>query len=197
MENIIYEKSYPQAPYNVSEIYRYGGVGEITPELSALVSECIKLCDGAFFNKLCYGVYDITRKGDTIDFGFTKLTSRTLGTNLKDCNKVIVFTATVGIEIDRLVNRYGKISPSKAVILQAVGAERIETLCNTFNDEIKSEFKTVPRISPGYGDFPLEFQREIFNLIMPAKRIGLNLNESFLMSPTKSVTALIGLKASP
>lgn len=194
MENIIFEKSYPITAIDKGEVYRYGGVGEVTPEIEALVDECIDECKGKFINKLCYGIFGIKTEGNTVDFGFAKITSDTLVRNLKGCGRVIIFASTVGIEIDRLIARYSAISPSKAVIFQAIGAERIESLCDTFNNEIKKEYETVPRISPGYGDIPMEFQRDIFNLLSPNKRIGLMLNKSFLMSPTKSVTALIGLK---
>ncbi len=194
MDTVILEKSYPLSPIDEKEVYRYSGVGEVTPEMEALLRECISLCEGKFKNNLCYGVYEIKSDGESVDFGFSKVKSQTLVKNLKDCNRVIIFCATVGIEIDRLVARYGTISPAKAVMLQAIGAERIESLCNTFNEDIKREYNTVPRISPGYGDFPLEFQREIFKLLSPSKRMGLTLNESLLMSPTKSVTAVVGVK---
>jgi len=50
-----------------------------------------------------------------------------------------------------------------------------------------------PRFSPGYGDLPLETQREIFDVLDCSRRIGLMLNDSLLMSPTKSVTAFVGV----
>ena len=49
-----------------------------------------------------------------------------------------------------------------------------------------------PRFSPGYGDLPLALQREVFAALDCPRRIGLTLSDSLLMSPTKSVTALIG-----
>ena len=51
-----------------------------------------------------------------------------------------------------------------------------------------------PRFSAGYGDLPLEYQRRIFDLLDPPTHIGLTLNDSYLMSPSKSVTALIGVE---
>jgi len=49
------------------------------------------------------------------------------------------------------------------------------------------------RFSPGYRDLPLTLQREIFTLLEPSRRIGLSLNASLLMSPSKSVTAIVGI----
>ena len=93
-----------------------------------------------------------------------------------------------------MIAKYGAISPSRAFMLQAIGAERIEALCNKFNSEISAKSQTAPRFSPGYGDLPIELQREIFLALDCPKRIGLTLNQSLLMSPTKSVTAIIGIR---
>ena len=85
-----------------------------------------------------------------------------------------------------------------SVCLQAIGAERIEALCNAFSLEMKNEYAKSgrslrPRFSAGYGDLPLELQREIFNALGCERRIGLTLNDSLIMSPSKSVTAIIGI----
>ena len=80
--------------------------------------------------------------------------------------------------------------------MQALGAERIEALCDAFCDSLISEKGVLlrPRFSPGYGDLPLEVQKDIFSLLECHKRIGVSLNESLLMSPSKSVTAFVGLE---
>ena len=110
-------------------------------------------------------------------------------------------------EIDALIDRAveiskgafcGKVSPSMAVCLQALGAERIEALCDQFCADMArkqgSTGKSLrPRFSPGYGDFPLEAQKDIFTVLGCDRRIGLTLNNSLIMSPTKSVTAIIGI----
>ena len=49
------------------------------------------------------------------------------------------------------------------------------------------------RFSPGYGDLPLDVQKNIFPLLDCERKIGLTLNESLIMSPSKSVTAFVGM----
>ena len=101
----------------------------------------------------------------------------------------------IGHEIDRLIKKYGVISPAKAVVFQGLGAERIEALCDLFCADLESEGLTArPRFSPGYGDLPLELQRDIFRTLDCPRRIGATLNQSLLISPTKSVSAVVGLK---
>ena len=124
--------------------------------------------------------------------------SQGLCRNLQGCDKVILFAATVGLAPDRLIARYGRLSPTKALCMQAIGADRIESLCDAFCDELAADYAAEgyqlrPRFSPGYGDFPLDAQKAFFQALDCHRKIGLSLNDSLLMSPSKSVTALIGL----
>ena len=101
--------------------------------------------------------------------------------------------------MDRLIARAGAISPARATLFQALGSERVESLCDAFNDKIKSEAESRgmiarPRVSAGYGDIPLDMQRQIFAYLDCARMIGVSLGDNLWMSPSKSVTAIIGLQ---
>ena len=117
-----------------------------------------------------------------------------LSDNLKHCKNAVVFAATIGVETDRLIQKYGYISPAKAVMIDAIGAERIEALCDTFVKNIQAELNAElkPRFSAGYGDLSITTQKDIFNLLTPSKYIGISINDSMLISPSKSVTAFVG-----
>ncbi len=200
----VYTKSFILPEIDRREVMRYAGIvphsgEEPSAELSAILDECIAMCESTFATRVCYCEAKIAAEDACVDLGFCKVDSRHLSKNLVGCESAVIFAATAGNEIDRLIAKQGVISPARAVILNAVGAERIEALCEEFNSEIKKEkqalgFVCVPRFSPGYGDLPLEFQKDIFALLDCHKRIGLTLNESLLMSPSKSVTAIIGVK---
>ncbi len=186
MENVVYTKNYLSPPIDKKEILRYAGVGENSSELERLIDECIEEILPKLVYKVCFCELDI----NNFDLG----NSCDLEKNLKDCSSVVIFCATIGIEIDRLIARYKSVSPVKSLLFQAIGAERIESLCDLFNNEIKEQKRaTRPRFSAGYGDFLLDAQKDIFKILNPSKRIGVNLNESLLMSPSKSVTAIIGI----
>ena len=187
-------KNYAPMPFDKSEILRYAQAKGESPELDLIIDECIGEVSDKLLYKVCYGEFDISVDQPNIDFGFMNITSKDLSKNLKDCKKTVVFGATVGIELDRLILRYGRISPVKALIFQAIGAERIEALADAFNNEIKEKYITVPRFSAGYGDFSVYKQTDIFNILDCGRKIGLTLNDSMMMSPTKSVTAIIGIK---
>ena len=194
--SIIKTKTYNLNTINKSEVLRYLGVKAIDETTDALVNECIEESVHCFVYRVCSTECEIKIDGDIIDFGFMKLKSIALEKNLRGCTSVVLFAATIGIGIDRLIARYSRISPSKAVVFQAIGAERIESLCDALNSEVNSCHDTAPRFSPGYGDFPLSAQRDIFAILDCGRKIGLTLNDSMLMSPSKSVTAIIGIKGS-
>ena len=62
------------------------------------------------------------------------------------------------------------------------------------NDELKEKYDLVPRFSCGYGELTLALQADIFKALPCEKTLGITLNSSFLMTPTKSVTAIIGIR---
>ena len=195
-------KKYDEPQINIKEILRYMGCKDHTDDMIALVNGCLEEMKGKLSYRVCYDIFDITASAEGVDLGFVKCESKGLATNLDGCQKAVVFAATVGIEIDRLIAKYSRLSPSKALCFQAIGAERIESLCNAFNDEISNDFLAEglysrPRFSPGYGDLSLDIQKDIFNYLDCPRKIGLSLNESLLMSPSKSVTAIIGLSNTP
>ena len=204
---MIYVKEYNAPPINYSEILRYASAKESSEVVDELIEDCISELDDLLSFKICYGVFKVENNvfdiGSEITYScnlsFTKTVSKDLYTNLKDCSEFIVFASTIGLEIDRLIRKYSHISPAKAVVLQAYGAERIESLCNVFIDDIKKEdFMTGkvmhPRFSPGYGDLSINIQKDIFKVLDCSKHIGLSLNNNLLMSPSKSATAIIGIE---
>ena len=128
-----------------------------------------------------------------LDLGFATVRSAALAKNLGDASELVILAATVGLGIDRLIARYGESAPSVALMLDAIGSERIEALVDAFSAALAQTHTLRPRFSPGYGDLPLALQADIFRVLDCPRPIGLSLNESLLMTPSKSVTALIGL----
>jgi len=190
----VFTKSFNPPPFDKNEILRYTGAKEYLPEIEKLIDECIEEVKSKLIYNVCYGHFPLSLCDDAVDLSFMQIRSEKLIKNLSGCDSFVLFASTVGIEIDRLIARYGKISPVKALIFQAIGAERIESLCDAFCRFVEAEYGNIrPRFSPGYGDLSLEVQRDFFRVLEPNKKIRLVLNESMLMTPSKSVTAIIGI----
>ena len=190
---MILTKTYSEPPFCEKEILRYAG-GDKSELTLALVRECIEEARPLLKYKICYRELEVKLNGEVCDFGLFRLESKNLSQNLKGCKKAIVFAATVGIELDRLIAKYSRLSPARALILQAIGSERAEALCDAFCADIAGECASVrPRFSPGYGDLSLESQKIVFSALDCERNAGIILNDSLLMSPSKSVTAFVGL----
>ena len=85
---------------------------------------------------------------------------------------------------------------AKAVVLDALASVAVEQLCQKLEDQIGRDFtqyyKTW-RFSPGYGDLPVTLQRDFLNVLDAPRKIGVCTNESSMLTPAKSVTAVVGL----
>ena len=193
--NTVEIKTYKAPDFCENEALRYAGCKKADEEILKLLYECKVQADKVISYKVCYIVLPLEIKEDKCDFESFSLSSKMLSENLAGCKKVLLFAATLGTGLDRLITKYSRISPSKALILQAIGAERIEALCDAFCEEFEEtdSIKLKPRFSPGYGDLELSAQKEIFNILDCPRKIGLTLNDSLLMSPSKSVTAFAGI----
>ena len=188
-------KNYPAPPVDKREILRYAGCrGEADERTSALLEDCLAEFEKVSAYRVCYRVFDVKQKDGCLEIGRIKTDSVALRTNLDGSRQAAVFAATVGLGVDRLISRYAGVTTAKALLLQAIGAERIEALCDAFCADLKREYGAVGgRFSAGYGDFPLSAQKDIFEMLDCPRQIGLTLNDSLLMSPTKSVTAIVGI----
>ena len=179
---MVVTKTYTEPPICKKEMLRYAGCKDSADEsLQFLLDECLEEVLPKLSYKVCYMELPLTILDSLCDFGCMKVESKDLVKNLQGCESVVLFAATRGVEIDRLIMKYGTVSPAKAVMFQAIGAERIESLCDAFCDEQECEGTNLrPRFSPGYGDLSLETQKDIFRLLNCSKNIGISLNRSLL-----------------
>lgn len=191
--------------YSQREILRYLGYGrqEADPAVLSLIDACTDELSRSVSPKSIYFEYPLTvlEDGTVACAAFTAV-SRNLSRNLKDCSRILLFAATLGTGADMLIHKYTRLQMSKAVVMQAAATAMIEEYCDSVNRALKAEYEKKalflrPRFSPGYGDFPLECQRGIVSVLQTGKRIGLTLTDSLIMTPVKSVTAVIGISEKP
>lgn len=174
---------------------RYAGDRMPSEKTVRLLKDCIVECNDCFHTRVTYRLFPIERERDCLSVGGLKLYSKDLLKNLERCEQVILFAASIGIETDRLIKKYSAISPSRALMLHSIGTERVEALCDAFCKWISEDKKISlsPRFSCGYGDLPLSIQKDLLHLLNASQTIGICLNDSMLISPSKSVTAFAGI----
>ena len=105
------------------EILRYMGCKTPDEDIVSLMRECLS----EILPTLTYGVsYSVC------PIKYREFSSKGLSNHLGCSDEIIIFAATIGFSVDRFISRYSKISPTKAVVFQAIGTERIEALCDKF-----------------------------------------------------------------
>lgn len=164
---------------------------ESIKQISAQFTECVK-------PKGVWGLWECEVRASQVVLAGITITSKSLAEHLSDCDHAVLMAATLGVEADALVRRYSVLDMGKALVAQAVGAAMIEEYCDRLENGILQkadieEAGSAKRFSPGYGDFDISYQKDIFRLLDCTKRVGLTLTDGYMMTPTKSVTAVIGL----
>lgn len=127
-----------------------------------------------------------------VDFGVFKAESRDLAKNLGGCKEAYIFAVTLGLGADRLLQKLSKISPAEHFICDALLSAIAENVCDIAEGKIKQE-KCRPRYCIGYGDLSLSVQKDVLSVLNAQKNLGITLSDSYLMTPQKSITAIMGI----
>ena len=185
---------------NRQEAFRYMGykTGNIDEKIIALTDQCESELISVIKPRFVYKVFDIEHSDNGVVVNNTSLIlkGKDISDHLKDCERCVLMCATISIDVDNLIRKYEAQDMAKAVIADCLASAAIEQVCNEAEKEIKSdvgEYNFTWRFSPGYGDFPLEIQRDFVDVLDAQKRVGVNVSESLIMIPRKSVTAVIGV----
>lgn len=177
----------------MKEAIRYLGYGKnvIDSKTMQLIQESFRELEEIAEPRVVYRIFGLS------DIANFKSESKHLCKNLEGCSQVAVFATTLGTEVDRILRKYEIIDLPKAVIFQACAAAYLEEYCDNveclIKEEVGEDCRFKPRFSPGYGDFSISHQGSVLQMLGAQKKIGLTLTEANMMSPSKSVTAFIGI----
>lgn len=183
------------------EAIRYLGYGRhaVDEHTLALVESCFEELSQAACGRIVYRIFDLEfQKNGRIELGNLDIESRNLNKNLAGCEKAVLLGATLGPKVDMLLRKYSIGDMARVVTLQACAAAMLEEYLDDWQLNLEQEMQKEgyylrPRFSPGYGDFSIEHQDMILRMLDTAKKIGLTLTGGNMLSPSKSVTAVIGL----
>lgn len=188
---------------DIREALRYLGVrGAPDEALTEQVAQVAARLTGEIVPRYVYRVFDLERtaEGYALAGTDTVLTGATAGRMLEGSQKVAALACTLGARFDRLLLETQARDMARAVMLDACGSAWVEAGCDAAQAEIAGRFPDqylTDRFSPGYGDLPLTLQRELCGLLDAPKRLGLYVGESCMLNPVKSVTAIVGIAATP
>ncbi len=107
--------------------------------------------------------------------------------------KTALCLCTIGLELENKTAIYFQTNETlKGLILDAIGSEAAEHVARHADSELTKIARDMnlwpsKRFSPGYKNWDLSEQSFLFK-ILPAEKIGVTINDSFMMIPRKSVS---------
>ncbi|MFI3288840.1 MAG: vitamin B12 dependent-methionine synthase activation domain-containing protein [Rikenellaceae bacterium] len=186
------------------ELWRAMGYGEVVPDEDIctlalnLFSEALSVARPSYY----YKVYDnIAIEGEKMRIEETEFTSgKTINGLLRRSSRVAMFVATAGEEFQKWMDDCAaKGEILNTFIIDAIGTLIVECtgdyIERTLEAEIANEVPTVKhtnRFSPGYCGWRIEEQHQFFAML-PENICGIELNDSSLMHPIKSISGVIGI----
>ena len=182
------------------EAMRYLGIkGEPDSGTNELLDICEKELLKSASPKFLFRIFEISDNradGIRLENCSLILPGRDIKTLLQGCKKAVLMCATLGGGADALIRKMQITDMAKAVITDALASAFIEQVCDYAEGEIKKSavgFSLTDRFSPGYGDLPIGLQKDFLSVLEAQKKIGLCATDNMLLTPKKSVTAIIGL----
>lgn len=182
-----------------SEAVRYLGYGESTPDDKT--KQLIDICEQKLLDvidiRYVYRSFAVEKSPNGIDIGEAslRLEGNDICRHLDGCEKVTLMCVTLSDAVDKLIRRLQLMDMALSVITDSLANAAVEQACDIVEAEITNRHNdmfSTWRFSVGYGDFSIEAQRRIIETLDANKRIGVSVSESFMLTPLKTVTAVIG-----
>lgn len=184
---------------NTDEVLRYMGCPPEKADgfLQAQVEACARELLGTVRPRWSWRTVEIALEEGGVQLaGGLLLPGEDLKAHLTGCGRAVVFCATLGAEADALIRRAERLDMGRALTLDCCASAAVEEICDQIEEELQGKFPgcSFPfRYSPGYGDLPLEVQGPLLELLDAPRRVGLCATRTHLLTPRKSVTAILGV----
>ncbi len=166
----------------------------IHPNIDKIIDDTIKEISNINYS-YTYEFFDVLVNGNEIKIGddLATFNSKNLSKHLETSTKVALMGVTISTEFERNLKRLQFTDQLKALVYDAVGSAYIEAVCDEISRYFEKEFSlySSSRFSPGYGDLSLESQRDFYR-ILKLDKLGVELSESLILIPRKTVTAIVG-----
>lgn len=127
-----------------------------------------------------------------------------LAKHLEGCDRLVLSAVTLGHDVDELISATQSEKIALSVVIDCGASVMAELAANLAEEQIRDELAAdaVPvfmteRFSPGYGDSPLEMQTQVLDVLDAEQQLGITLSKGFMMSPSKSITGIMGLADHP
>ena len=185
----------------MEEALRYLGAREANEQSAALIEGAWQRLQRIADTRHRLMRVEVSVSGDRMKIADFEAESASLALNLRGCNEAYLLAATLGAGVDREMAKLSAVNVAEAFALQAAAASVLECFCDDICADLAADLKAEglylrPRFSPGYGGFSTQHQRDILRLL-DGGRIGMGETSSHMITPLKSVTAVMGISKQP
>lgn len=184
------------------EVLRYLGCKKLETDriTNNIIESSIEEINDISDFKYIFNIYDIDKSNNNIYISNStcSLNGNDIYNHLKQSEKCVIMAVTLGVSVDKKIKYYSNIDITRSVIMDACATASVENLCDSVENIIKeiasdNGYYTTRRFSPGYGDFPIESQFKILDILKAQTKIGLTVTDTNILISRKSITAIIGL----
>jgi hypothetical protein len=174
--------------------------GAINAPMEKLLKEKRSLCVENIAPKAIYDRFEIDRvDGDQVYFkSGSFFTGPHISKILTGSKTAILYIFTLGNRVDQIINEESRTGDTLAtIIMDSITTSLLDTLGDFVGKKIKMEgierqnWGATCAYSPGQFKWTIEEQIKIFEML-DGKTIGVELNESYLMVPFKSISGVYG-----
>jgi len=184
-----------------TEAARYLGclINPVPSDIKIRIAKASELIMNTAIPRYVYHTFTILPENGYMLSGTNfSLVGNDIKNHLNGCHACVLMAVTLGNEIDQLIRKMQITDMAEAVVLDTCASTAIENVCDNIEAEIITELSmekqfTTTRFSPGYGDMPLTLQKDFCRILDTPRKMGLTVSEGGLMTPIKSVTAVIGI----
>ena len=122
--------------------------------------------------------------------------------HLEGCGRAILLAVTLGPGADAQIRRAGVGDIAAGVASDALGSALAEQAADMVEAELRQQAARegkylTGRFSPGYGDWDIAVQPLVAAALDTVRKAGLCVTSTNLMTPRKSVTAILGVSDHP
>ena len=186
---------------DADEVLRFqgykSGLDVPSPDVLALFHEALDLGHTLMTPRAVVRRLPVVRDVDRLIADGVTLTIPRIAERWGAVDEIVAGVCTIGAALEaHVASLWQARELPLAMMLDSVGSGAVESLAEYVNDVLCQEgiahgVNVTNRVSPGYGGWDVAEQRLLWRLC-PGDAVGVTLNESAFMTPTKSITVLVG-----
>lgn len=187
-----------------TNLYRSLGYKTQAPDenIQAEIATAIASVEKADAARWIWAKYTLQKENMMLEPIQMQLAGNDVKEHLQDCTEVILLAVTLGSKIERVTRMAQATNMQQAILVDVASSTLIEQYADLAQQSLLAAMEEkgayiTSRYSPGYGDFPLAIQPDVLRVLNAQRAIGLTVNESCLLIPRKSITALLGVADRP